>query len=268
MSIHCHVRLERGRIDEYRIYDTELAESDILALYMAASHEISPAPDDPEYNSFIKSIKRMCSGKVLGNVPLNYILDEFPMQKNDLVLEFGVWLGHSVNRIARAYPSAQVFGFDSFYGLPEDWSFPWIKGSFNVEGHMPRGLPENVELVAGWFNESLPAFLNSDLWRAAVSKHVRSASSRSKDMKVAPKIALLHIDCDLYSSTITVLSLLSDFLLPGSIVVFDELMNFRDYEKQEMRAFYEFIVGRRFKFEIIGVECVAVCQHVAIRIVK
>lgn len=253
-------------MDEYRIYDRSLVDSEVLTLFAGTPYEISPAADEPEYNAFIGSIKRMCAGRVIGSNPLNYILETVSLRENDLVLEFGVWMGHSVNRIGLAYPKAQVFGFDSFYGLPEDWSGPWIKGSFNVLGHLPRGLPSNVQLVAGWFNESLPAFITSAQWLFSVEKYMKSASKRRM---VVPKaqIALLHIDCDLYSSTMTVLNALDEYILPGTIIVFDELMNFVDYEKQEMKALYEYVTTRNVNFEVIGVECIAICQHVAIRIV-
>ena len=257
-------------MDDFRIYDTALSESDVISLHSAPPHEVSPAPADPSYNAFINSLRRLCAGHVLGNIPLHHILDTIPMQHDDLILEFGVWMGHSLNRIARAYPQAHVFGFDSFYGLPEDWSYPWVKGSFNVQGRLPQGLPDNVELVAGWFNESLPFFVKSQQWKAALKRHKLSRSKHSPGanaMKNAAQIALLHVDCDLYSSTMTVFNALDEYILPGTIIVFDELMNFRDYEKQEMRALYEYVTRRKLQFEVIGVQCVGVCQHVAIKIV-
>lgn len=39
-----------------------------------------------------------------------------------LVLEFGVWEGKSINVIAKLMPKYLVYGFDSFFGLEEDWS--------------------------------------------------------------------------------------------------------------------------------------------------
>jgi hypothetical protein len=47
---------------------------------------------------------------VIGNVPLLY-------------LEFGVFQGRSIGRMAERFPhpAARFVGFDSFEGLPEDW---------------------------------------------------------------------------------------------------------------------------------------------------
>jgi hypothetical protein len=56
-------------------------------------------------------------------------------------------------------------------------------------------------------------------------------------------IALLHIDCDLYSSTKTIFELLSDRIVPGTVIVFDELVNYPAFKKHEVLAFYEFLAG-------------------------
>ena len=52
-------------------------------------------------------------------------------------------------------------------------------------------------------------------------------------------IGLLHIDCDLYSSTKTVFDHFREYIHPGTVIVFDELLNFIDYEKHEIKALYE-----------------------------
>lgn len=259
MTVH---RL-RGRLDEYRLYDRALADSELMRLHGEPPHEVSPASEQPTYDMFIDTFRRMCAGRVLGHgvTPMAHVLDTIPLKGGALVLEFGVWFGHSLNRIALAHPAASVFGFDSFYGLPEDWSFPWVKGSFNVQGKMPIGLPPNAQLIPGWYNESLPLFLQSDIWKLAIKKYKASLGHGESAI-----IALLHIDCDLYSSTKTVLSELAQFIGPGTVIVFDELLNFVDYEKHEMRALYEFAMETNKRFEVIGVECVGVCQPAAIRV--
>ena len=62
------------------------------------------------------------------------------------------------------------------------------------------------------------------------------------------------------------LDYLSPYIRPGTIIVFDEILNFVDFEKHEIRAFYEFVKGLGVSFDILGVECVGVCQHVAIKV--
>src|SRR4051794_5813195 len=40
-----------------------------------------------------------------------------------LFLEFGVYRGYTIRYIASRVPGRQVYGFDSFEGLPEPWIF-------------------------------------------------------------------------------------------------------------------------------------------------
>jgi hypothetical protein len=69
-----------------------------------------------------------------------------------LVGEFGVFDGQAINIIADKMPNKKIYGFDSFYGLLEDWSGgECYQGSFNLNGFMPT-VRHNVELVKGYFD--------------------------------------------------------------------------------------------------------------------
>jgi predicted O-methyltransferase YrrM len=143
-----------------------------------------------------------------------------------LILEFGVMTGTSINYIADRVDGHKVYGFDSFEGNPEDWydGCPYVKGSFK------HGIPEvrpNVELVIGYFADTLPKF---------VQEHPEPVS-------------LIHIDCDIYSSTKTVFDNLGPQIVPGTIIMFDEYANYDsdDYWKQhEYKAFQE--LGREYEY--------------------
>lgn len=142
-----------------------------------------------------------------------------------LVLEFGVWKGDSIRTLA-SRTNQQVHGFDSFEGLPERWRDGFEAGHFKLE-NLPE-VPANVELVKGWFSETLPGFL-----------------------QLHPEpIRLLHVDCDLYSSTVTVLEACRSQLVPGTVIVFDEYFNYPGWEAGEHRAFMEFVqkYGLTFKY--------------------
>ena len=55
-----------------------------------------------------------------------------------MLLEFGVFRGQSINQIARVVPDRTVHGFDSFEGLPEDWSGYNVKAEFfDQQGDLP-----------------------------------------------------------------------------------------------------------------------------------
>jgi len=137
-----------------------------------------------------------------------------------LWLEFGVSIGTSTATLAEcAWAGAsRLYGFDSFEGLPEEWVVSddetWSKGAFTGR---PSEVPDNVELVDGWFDDTLPEFFASH----------------------PGQVAFAHIDCDLYSSTATVFAEMRDRLAVGTVLVFDELFNYDRYYEHEMRALIE-----------------------------
>lgn len=132
-----------------------------------------------------------------------------------LILEFGVASGRTITHVAKQCPGRQVYGFDSFEGLPEDWRSGYLKGRF--AGELPP-VPANVTLIKGWFNETLPDFLAGH----------------------PDKVSLLHVDCDLYSSTKCILDLLTDRIGSGTVIVFDEFWNYPGWQDHEIKAFDEF----------------------------
>ena len=156
-----------------------------------------------------------------------------------LYCEFGVYSGSTINFIASRIPKT-IYGFDSFEGLPEDWQPGVEKGTFHMK-RLPR-VRQNVKLLKGWFNESVPAF---------VLEHRENCS-------------FLHIDCDLYSSTKTVFDILGDRIVKGTVLVFDEFFNYPGWKEGEFRAFQELISARGLQFEYLGY--VMRDEQVAVRI--
>jgi hypothetical protein len=70
-------------------------------------------------------------------------------------------------------------------------------------------------------------------------------------LKDAP-IAFLHIDCDLYASTKTVFDILSDNLVSGTVIVFDELYNYPGFDKHEIKAFTEFLDEKKMLVKFLA----------------
>lgn len=71
------------------------------------------------------------------------------------ILDLGVYKGSSTRALAGIFPDQTIHGFDSFEGLPEDWSHV-LKGAFgDVKGVLPN-MPDNVLLYKGWFDDTLP----------------------------------------------------------------------------------------------------------------
>ena len=106
--------------------------------------------------------------------------------KEGLFLEFGVWKGDSLKYLSTIKSDKRFYGFDTFKGLPEDWS------DFYPKGHMmlntPPYIPGDVILVEGLFQDTLNGFLDEH----------------------SEKVSFLHLDADLYSSTKFVLFTLAD----------------------------------------------------------
>ncbi|MBH0239557.1 class I SAM-dependent methyltransferase [Methylobrevis albus] len=148
------------------------------------------------------------------------------MAASATILEFGVWRGFSINRLARRFPQAQIHGFDSFEGFPDDGRLDW-KLDFAVDG-LPK-VRRNVRLVKGFFSDTLPGFVAA--------------------LPAGAMVDLMHVDCDIYSSTATIFDELGARLGPGSVIVFDELVNYLDFPENEFLAFYRFLLRADLDFE-------------------
>jgi hypothetical protein len=150
---------------------------------------------------------------------------------NGLHLEFGVFKGASINRLANIKPDIVFYGFDSFVGLPEAWNMGAPRGAFSLKGELPP-VRKNVKLIKGFYDDTLPSFVNNNAGRS---------------------IAFMHIDCDLYSSTKTVLRLTKELMRDGTIILLDEFFNFPDWRNRgEFKAFAEFIEESKFEFEYLA----------------
>lgn len=59
--------------------------------------------------------------------------------RNGPILEFGVHKGVSINYFAKLNPNLEIFGFDSFEGLSENWYGGMaLKGSISNYGALPK----------------------------------------------------------------------------------------------------------------------------------
>jgi O-methyltransferase len=145
-------------------------------------------------------------------------------------LEFGVWQGASLREWTRllSAPDDRFFGFDSFQGLPEDWLSDKPKGTFDLNGEAPGFTDARISIVDGFYQDVLQHFL------------------QGYD-RTGRRLAV-HIDCDLYSSTLFVLASIDRFLRPGDLLVLDEFAYLRD----EFAAFMDYVCAFTPKFEVLA----------------
>jgi hypothetical protein len=143
-----------------------------------------------------------------------------------LYLEFGVYKGETLNWWCEnlSTPGAHFVGFDSFEGLPEDWSWHTKAGTFAVDS-VPEPPDPRASFVVGWFDDTVPDF--------KLPAHDQ---------------LIVNVDSDLYSSAVLVLSTMEPYLVPGTLIYFDELSEV----DHELRAWREFLDRTGLKVEAIG----------------
>lgn len=144
------------------------------------------------------------------------------------ICEFGVFEGRSLRRIMKLAPEREIHGFDSFEGLPEDWRPGFSRGTFSTR--MPQFDSSKVHLHKGWFDATVAPFAS----------------------KLTQPIALVHIDCDLYSSTRTVFQHILPHIRKGTVLLFDEYFNYPGWQEHEHLALSELIQSNALSVEFIA----------------
>jgi len=153
-----------------------------------------------------------------------------------LFLEFGVHVGSSIKALARWVPGA-LYGFDSWKGYEGSWGKTdeeEVPGSsFALSDSevlkLKQEIGANVKLVSGWYNFSLPKFLD----------------------KVEGFCSFIHCDSDTYDSAKEVLDILTEAnrIVPGTIIVFDDFYGYPKYKEHEYKAFNEYVKNHNITFE-------------------
>lgn len=158
----------------------------------------------------------------------NYVIENEALNGPIDYLEFGVSKGDSfkwwTNKID--HEDARFHGFDTFTGLPEDWG-PFKKGDMSSGEELPNIIGDRHQFYTGLFQQSLVPFL---------------ATFTNDKRKV------IHMDADLYTATLYVLTLLTPYLKKGDIVFFDEF----NVPMHEFKAFDEWTKSFYIQFEVLG----------------
>jgi O-methyltransferase len=158
-----------------------------------------------------------------------YIVNKFTLADEAIdYIEFGVcgansfqwWLDHSSNIGSRFY------GFDTFEGLPENWG-TYEKGEMSAD--IPQTDDTRAEFIKGLFQDTVPNFL--------VTHNLKN-----------DKRKVIHLDADLFSSTLYALTALAHYLRKGDILLFDEF----NVPNHEFFAFKMFCDAYYIKTKLLG----------------
>lgn len=182
-------------------------------------------------DKLLSKIKSVKNEESVDRIMFKY-LENNKLNENGLWLEFGVYKGETIRSLSKY--CNKIYGFDSFRGLPEDWIIKHEKGKFNMNGIKPDNIPNNVELIVGLFEETLDNFIEENI----------------KDKY--DKITFINFDCDLYSSTKTILDKLKDYIKSGTILYFDEFMIDTRFDS-ECKAFLEYVKSNNINYEVLMV---------------
>lgn len=136
-----------------------------------------------------------------------WLAENYSLKEKEAIvyMEFGVASGTSFDwwQNNALHEDSRFFGFDTFEGLPEDWGFFYKKGDMS---HNPSHLLGNRSaFLKGLFQDSLLPYINDHI-----------------ELLKSDKRKVIHLDADLFSATIFVLSQLYPYLKKGDILMFDE----------------------------------------------
>jgi hypothetical protein len=168
-----------------------------------------------DYNRRYNLYEAVAKQEGLFDQPIDYL--EFGVAS---AVSFKWWLTRNSNSASR------FFGFDTFEGLPEEWG-PYEKGAM---AHTLESLNINdprTSFYKGLFQDTFIPFLEQ-------------YDNRNRK--------LIHIDSDLFSSALFVMTQLYRFLKPGDILLFDEFA----VPQHEFFAFKIFTESFYIDYEVIG----------------
>ena len=168
-----------------------------------------------DYRKRYTLYQHLCDEYKLNSTAIHYV--EFGVSQ---ALSFKWWIKNNTN------PESRFYGFDTFEGLPENWGL-FEKGS--MAANIPVIEGNRHEFFKGLFQETLPNFLSS----GKIEKE---------------RFKIIHLDADLFSSTLYALTSLHPYLKSGDILIFDEF----NVPTHEFRAFMDYVDSYYIQYEVLA----------------
>lgn len=177
--------------------------------------------------------------KILAHYELYKSIVHLPGQ----IVECGVYKGSSLVRfgtfreLLESPYSRKLIGFDAFGKFPEqeDQGDQKFVEKFEGEGGFGISIDELNEIF------TLKSLQNYELIQGDICETVPQYLQQHPELK----IALLHIDVDVYKPTVTILDHLFDHVVRGGVIAFDDFATIAG----ETRAIDEFISGKDILIE-------------------
>jgi len=151
--------------------------------------------------------------------------------------EFGMYKGFSfwfAEQLAREYTDSnfRFLGFDSFEGLPQP--------QLDVEARLYRkgDFRGSYEIVTGNLRKHKADLTRMRLYKGFYSEHL---FRQLREKEQFPPVSICLIDVDLYESCVPVLDFIKEYLVEGSILLFDDYNQIGENDDAgERRALIEF----------------------------
>jgi len=151
--------------------------------------------------------------------------------------EFGLFRGFSfwfAEQLTRAYAggSLRLYGFDSFEGVPQPQQK--IEAATFAKGDLAISYEAVTANLRKWRTDESRIKLFKGFFSDELFRHLRAHED------FLP-LSICLIDVDLYVSCVPVLEFINDYLVQGSILLFDDYNHFgKDPDCGERRALSEF----------------------------
>jgi hypothetical protein len=142
--------------------------------------------------------------------------------------QFGVFRGNTARLIESLMTGdRKLHLFDSFEGLPENWTKAKQKGAFALtEDRIPVFDSPRVVMHKGWFKDTVPPW----------------------GREATTPLAFIHMDADLYSSSTEVLFNIDHLIPKDAIILFDEYVMGRTDDEHRALLAWSAMFNRQYEY--------------------
>ena len=205
------------------------------------------SPKDNYLNPHIKSLIDFDSRHEMFSRATRFV--DYELVEGDIV-EFGVYTGRSLVLLSHFHeafkktihgantPKRAVIGLDSFHGLMKNEHKRWAEGTFKINQSYHPTIPKGEEVTP---DKVTKFFAECELPEPIIINGYYSDVADIFD-RATQKLSVIHIDCDLYESTLQALNMSKSKIQDGSIIMFDDWFNFKGSKTEgEQKAFHQFL---------------------------